>query len=49
MYDVYINISWKVWFQDLPFRGGVYRCQLPEHEKFNLEVRCNYCVGLTQH
>ncbi|KAH9934725.1 cysteine proteinase [Fomitopsis serialis] len=34
----YANAYIQVWFQDLPFRNGVYRCQLPEDEKFNLEV-----------
>lgn len=29
----------QVWFQDLPFRSGVYRCQLPQDAKFKLEVR----------
>ncbi|KAH9842756.1 cysteine proteinase [Rhodofomes roseus] len=34
----YANAYLQVWFQDLPFRNGVYRCQLPEDEKFSLEV-----------
>ncbi|TFY64882.1 hypothetical protein EVJ58_g2344 [Rhodofomes roseus] len=33
----YANAYLQVWFQDLPFRNGVYRCQLPEDEKFSLE------------
>ncbi|KZT68135.1 hypothetical protein DAEQUDRAFT_340767 [Daedalea quercina L-15889] len=34
----YANAYLQVWFQDLPFRSGVYRCHLPEDEQFNLEA-----------
>ncbi|EPT06051.1 hypothetical protein FOMPIDRAFT_1034036 [Fomitopsis schrenkii] len=34
----YANAYLQVWFQDLPFRGGVYGCQLPNDEKFDLEA-----------